>query len=128
MNKPKYQMTNRAKKKMNKEVRSSVIQPEPQIKSNTTKAETLLSRYPKKTQKKENASLKSLGKNIAVQIKKKHSSHSKRTAPGTPGTEEREAAPKISHLEGRRWIKSTESKIQANKKVIRRQTQKKKGR
>lgn len=126
MNKPKYQLTNRAKKKMNKEVRSSAIQVTPQPMSNTTKAKTLLSRYPKKIEKKEKASLKSLAKNIAIKNKKRSSPHSKRTSPGSPGTDEREAAPKIAHLEGKRWIKSTESKIQANKKVIRRQSLKKK--
>ena len=121
-------MTNRARKKMNKEFRSSTIQPSPQLMSNTTKAEGLLSRYPKKVQKKEKALLKSLDKNIAVQRKKKTSPHSKRTSPGAPGTDEREAAPKIVHLEGRRWIKTTTSKIQANKKVQRRHNLKKKGR
>jgi hypothetical protein len=128
MSKPKNQMTNRARKKMNKEVRSSAIQPSSPLMSNTTKAENLLSSYPKKVQKKEKASLKSLSKKIAIQRKKKISSHSKRTAPGTPGTVERQAAPKITHIEGKRWIKSTETKIQANKKVMRRQNLKKKGR
>ena len=128
MNKPKNQMTNRAKKKMNKEVRASAIQPNPRLMSNTTKANDLLSRYPKKVQKKETAALKSFSKSMAVERTKKKSPHSKRTSPGTPGTEEREAAPKIVHIEGRRWIKSTESKIQANKKVMRRQSLKKKGR
>ncbi len=128
MSKPKNQMTIRARKKMNKEIRSSSIQPTPQLMSNTTKAESLLSRYPKKVQKKEKASLKSLDKNVAIQRKKKHSPHSKRTSPGSPGTEEREAAPKIVHLEGRRWMKTTESKIQAAKKVQKRQSLKKRGR
>lgn len=121
-------MTNRAKKKMNKEVRASAIQPDPQLMSNTTKAKTLLSTYPKKVQKKESASLKSMSKNLAAKAKKMRSPHSKRTGPGTPGTDEREATPRNVHIEGRRWIRSTESKIQANKKVMRRQSLKKKGR
>lgn len=125
MNKPKYQITNRAKKKMKKEVRSSSLQPNPRAMSNTTKAEALLSTYPKKTKKKESASLKSLAKNLAAKHQKAKSPHSKRTSPGTPGTEERQAAPKIVHIEGKRWIKSTESKIQADKKVNRRQRLKK---
>ncbi len=120
MNKPKYQLSIRAKKKMNKEVRSSSLQPNPRVMS-TTKAQTLLSNYPKKVQKKESASLKSLAKNLAANRQKAKSPHSKRTAPGTPGTEERQAAPKIVHIEGKRWIKSTESKIQADKKINRRQ-------
>ena len=128
MNKPKYQITQRARKKMNKEIRASAIQPNPQPMSNTTKAASLLSRYPKKVLKKETASLKSLDKNLSVKRKKLQSPHSKRTSPGSPGTEARDAAPKIVHIEGKRWIKSTESKIQANKKVMRRQTLKKKGR
>ncbi len=128
MNKPKYQITQRARKKMNKEVRASAIQPNPQPMSNTTKATGLLSRYPKKVLKKETASLKSLDKNLSAKRKKLQNPHSKRTSPGSPGTEERDAAPKIVHIEGKRWIKSTESKIQANKKVMRRQTLKKKGR
>ncbi|MBP7074966.1 MAG: hypothetical protein KBA81_06220 [Rhabdochlamydiaceae bacterium] len=128
MNKPKYQITQRARKKMNKEVRASAIQPNPKPMSNTTKPASLLSRYPKKVQKKEKASLKSLDKNLSAKRKKLLSPHSKRTSPGSPGTEERQAAPKIVHIEGKRWIKSTESKIQANKKVMRRQTMKKKGR
>ena len=121
-------MTSRAKKKMNKEVRASAIQPNPQLMSNTTKAKTLLSTYPKKVQKKETASLKSMSKNLAAKAQKKKSPHSKRTAPGTPGTDEREATPRNAHIEGRRWIRSTESKIQTNKKVMRRQSMKKKGR
>ncbi|MGH2612688.1 MAG: hypothetical protein ACRDFB_06510 [Rhabdochlamydiaceae bacterium] len=113
---------------MNKEIRASTPQSDPQLLSNTIKAENLLSRYPKKVQKKEKASLKSLNKNIAIQRNKKHALHSKRTSPGTPGTSEREATPKNVHVEGRRWIQSTESKIQANKKVMRRQSLKKKSR
>ena len=128
MNKPKYQITQRARKKMNKEVRASAIQPNPKPMSNTTKPASLLSRYPKKVKKKEEASLKSLDKNLSVKRKKIQSPHSKRTSPGSPGTQERQAAPKNVHIEGKRWIKSTESKIQANKKVMRRQTLKKKGR
>ena len=128
MNKPKYQITQRARKKMNKEVRASAIQPNPKPMSNTIKPASLLSRYPKKVQKKEAASLKSLNRNISAKRKKIKSPHSKRTAPGTPGTQERQAAPKNVHIEGKRWIKSTESKIQASKKVMRRQTLKKKGR
>jgi hypothetical protein len=69
-----------------------------------------------------------LSKNLASKAKKKRAPHSKRTAPGTPGTDEREATPRNAHIEGRRWIQSTESKIQANKKVYRRQSLKKKGR
>ena|SRR3569832_903670 len=128
MNKPKYQVTNRARKKMNKEVRASKVQPDPQLTSDHIKPTNLLSRYPKKTVKKEKASLKSLQKNLTAKKHKKESHRSKRTGPGTPGTQEREAAPKIVHVEGKRWIKNTESKIQANKKVTRRQNLKKKGR
>jgi hypothetical protein len=126
VNKPKYQITNRAKKKMNKEVRSSSVQQSPKAMSNSTKAQTLLSTYPKKVQKKESASLKSLAKNLAAKQQKAKSAHSKRTSPGSTGTEERQAAPKIVHLEGKRWIKSTESKIQADKKINRRHSLKKK--
>lgn len=125
MNKPKHQLTNRAKKKINKEVRSSSIEPNPRVMS-TTKAQTVLSRYPKKVQKKESASLKSLAKNLASKKQKAKSHQSKRTAPGTPGTDERQAAPRIVHMEGKRWIKSTESKIQADKKINRRHRLKKK--
>lgn len=124
MNKPKNQMTNRARKKMNKEIRSST----PQLANDVTKTTTLLSRYPKKIQKKETSALKSLSKNIAAKQKKKSSPHSKRTAPGTPGTHERAAFPKNTHVEGKRWMKSTESKIQASKKIAQRQNLKRKGR
>ncbi len=125
MNKPKYQITNRAKKKMNKEVRSSSIEKSPKVMS-TTKAQAVLSSYPKNVRKKETASLKSLAKNLSAKQQKSKSPHSKRTSPGSPGTAEREAAPKIVHLEGKRWIKSTESKIQADKKINRRRSLKKK--
>lgn len=128
MNKPKYQLTNRARKKMNKEVRASKTQLEPQLKSDNIKPANLLSRYPKKTQKKEKASLKSLAKNLTAKEHKKKSHRSKRTGPGTRGTDEREGTPKFVHIEGKRWIQNTESKIQASKKVSRRQNLKKKGR
>lgn len=113
---------------MNKEVRASKLQPDAQLMSNNTKPATLLSKYPKKTQKKEKASLKSFAKNLTAKQHKKTSHRSKRTGPGTPGTDEREATPKFAQVEGRRWIRNTESKIQANKKVARRQNLKKKGR
>jgi hypothetical protein len=77
MNKPKYQITQRARKKMNKEVRASAIQPNPKPMSNTIKPASLLSRYPKKVQKKEAASLKSLNRNISAKRKKIKSPHSK---------------------------------------------------
>lgn len=100
---------------MNKEVRASTVQPAAQPTSDIIKAESLLSRFPKKVRKKVKASLKSLGKE-----KKKNAPHARRASPGTPGTEGREATPRSAHIEGKRWMKTTESKIQANKKVQRR--------
>jgi hypothetical protein len=125
MNKPKYQMTNRAKKKMNKEVRSSALQPNPITRSDTIKAADLLSRYPKKIQKKEKSSLKAFSKNTAIAKKKKRSPHSKRT---TPGTVDEQSPPHIIHVEGKRWVKTVEQQVQANSKVLRRHILKKKGR
>ena len=126
MSKPKNQMTGRARKKMNKEVRASTIQPAAQPTSDIIKAESLLSRFPKKVRKKVKASLKSLGKNMAVKQKKKNGPHARRASPGTPGTEGREATPRSAHIEGKRWMKTTESKIQASKKVQRRRSLKQK--
>ncbi len=128
MNKPKYQVTNRARKKMNKEIRSSTLQPTPEPKSNAIKGKNLLSRYPKKIQKKEERSLKSFKKNLNIKKKKSHTRQSKRTSPGSPGTDQRDAAPHIAHVEGKRWMQTTETKIQANNKVGRRHSLKKKGR
>lgn len=125
MNKPKYQMTNRDRKKMQKEVRTSAIQPDPEMTSDHIKPHNLLSRLPKKVQKRERSSLKSLEKNIAVKRKKQHAPHSKRTTPGTVDTQ---SAPHIVHIEGKRWIKTLEKQNQAKKKVMRRQILKKKGR
>ena len=128
MNKPKYQVTNRARKKMNKEIRTSKMTPTPKEMSNTTKPKAVLSRYPKKIEKKEKASLKSFEKNWASRQKKMKSPHSKRTTPGDLDIdmEEKQAAPRIVHIEGKRWIKTTETKIQANKKVAQRHRLKKK--
>lgn len=125
MNKPKHQMTNRAKKKMSKEIRSSAIQPEPLLTNNNIKPDKLLSRYPKKIQKQEKASLKSFEKNIAIIKKKKKARHSKRT---TPGTVDQVSPPQIIHIEGKRWIKTLEKQVQAKKKIMRRHILKKKGR
>jgi hypothetical protein len=123
MHKPKHQLTNRAQKKMNKEVRSSAIQPDPIKRSNDIKAEDLLSRYPKKIQKKEESFLKSINKNIAIKKKKETSPHSKRTAPGLV---DETSPPHIIHVEGRRWIKTAEQQILAKNKISTRRTLKKK--
>lgn len=125
MNKPKYQMTNRDRKKMKKEVRMSSIEPDPELKSDHIKPNNLLSRLPKKVQKQERASLKSFDKNIAVKRKKQHARHSKRT---TPGTVDVQSSPHIVHVEGKRWIKTLEKQNQVKKTVLRRQALKKKGR
>ncbi len=125
MNKPKHQTTNRLKKKMNKEIRASVLQPDPVPTSDHIKAGQLLSRLPKKVQKKDQSLLKSLNKNLAIQKKKKRAPHSKRT---TPGTVDEQSPPHIIHVEGKRWIKTLNQQAQAKKKVIRRQMTKHKGR
>lgn len=95
MNKPKYQVTLRAQKKMNKEVRSATPTPAPAKK----------------------VALK------AATPSKKTGARSKRTTPGELAG--RDAAPKIVHTENVRWIKASESKIQANKKVMTRHNLKK---
>ncbi len=95
MNKPKYQVTLRVQKKMNKEVRSAKPTPAP---------------APAPVKK-------------AAAPSKKSGARSKRTTPGEIAG--RDAAPKIVHTENVRWIKASESKIQATRKVTTRHNLKK---
>ncbi len=67
-----------------------------------------------------------MDKKLAIKRKKKGSHQSKRTTPGE--VMGRDAAPRIVHLEGKRWINTTESQIQAKKKITQRRILKKKGR
>ena len=122
MNKPKHQMTVQLRKKMKKEVRTAVQQPEPILKSDTIKAANLLSRLPAKTQKKDKAALKSFKKNMAEKKVKRTAKHSRRA---TSATVDAKSAPQIVHMEGKRWVKTLKTQTSAKRKVMTRQMTKK---
>jgi hypothetical protein len=122
MNKPKHQMTAQLRKKMKKEVRSGAPTLTPTLKSDTIKAEGLLSRLRPKAQKKGQAILKSIEKNFAAKKAKKAKSHSKRA---TAATVDVKSAPQIVHVESRRWVKTLGKQTAAKRKVMTRQMTKK---
>ena len=106
MNRSKQPMNNKLNKKNQKEIRtaqSEYATKEASAYSDQLTAREMLKKYPKKTSKKEKASLASLEKEISAKKAKKLKKHSKRTTPGTvPST----SAPRNAHMEGVRWIKS----------------------
>jgi len=103
-----------ARKKMSKAIRTAVSRGEEDSNLDTTKASELLSRYPRKVQKKEEALLKSLKKNMEVKKVKRTARHSRRMSPGL-GTIE--ASPQVAHPEGKRWIEVTKKHILAQNKI-----------
>lgn len=99
-----------ARKKMSKEIRTAVPQRQDLSNLDITRASELLSRYPRKTQKKEGALLKSLKKNMEVKRVKRTAKHARRSGPGLPTIE---ASPQVVHPEGKRWIEVNKRHVQA---------------
>jgi len=93
-------MSLRAKKKMNKEVRSA-----PASETDVIKKGTLLSRR--------------LAKKVAKKV-------SKRTTPGFAET--RNSSPHYIHIEGERWIKTLNKQTRENRMLSQKQNLKRKGR
>jgi len=114
-------MTAQLRKKMKKEIRAAVDQPEPILKSDRITPQSLLSRLPAKLRKKDESLLKSFEKKIALKSKR-HKKNSKRT---TPGTVDEKSPPQIIHIESRRWIKTTVKQNVGKRKSMMRQMSKK---
>jgi hypothetical protein len=103
-----------ARKKMSKAMRTAAPQGGEDSSLDTIKASELLSRYPRKIQKKAGALLKSLKKNMAVKKVKRTAKHARRSGPGLPTVE---ASPQVVHPEGKRWIEVNKRHIQAQNKM-----------
>jgi len=111
-------MPARARKKMKKELRASAGLPDSVLQADRNTPKALLSRLPAKDRKKEEASLKSFQKNIAIKKAKQKAPHSKRTNTGLIDVK---SPPQIVHIEGKRWIKTLGKQTQAKRKVMTRQ-------
>jgi hypothetical protein len=122
MNKSKQPMAARARKKMKKELRAAAGLPDSVLQADRNTPQALLSRLPAKDRKKEEASLKSLQRNLESKRAKQKAPHSKRTNTGLIDVK---SPPQIVHMEGRRWIKTLGKQTQAKRKVMTRQTTKK---
>jgi len=122
MNKSKLSMPLKARKKMNKEVKSSALTPEPKLNSDDIKAKQLLSSYPAKVRKKDLSLLKSFEKTFEVKKKKQLRKQSKRT---TPGLVFSHSAPKHVHVEGERWIQTRIKQTRAQNTILNRKVAKK---
>jgi|SRR3990172_7833835 len=126
MNRSKQPMNNKLNKKNQKEIRtaqSEYATKEASAYSDQLTAREMLKKYPKKTSKKEKASLASLEKEISAKKAKKLKKHSKRTTPGTvPAT----SSPRNVHMEGGRWIKSLEKQSFTQQKLVVKKSLKKK--
>jgi len=116
-------MTAQLKKKMTKEIRAATAKPAARPTSDDIRATDLLSRYPKKEQKKGAPILASLEKAIEIKKKKSASKQSKRT---TPGTVRAESPPKSPHVEGKRWIKTLQKQTNIRTKTAAKHQLKKK--
>jgi len=118
MNRTKQLTNNKLNKKNQKEVRaaqSEYAAKEALAYSDQLTASEMLKKYPKKTSKKEQASLASMEKEISAKTAKKLKKHSKRTTPGTvPST----STPRHVHMEGGRWIKSLAKQNFTNQKIV----------
>lgn len=85
MNRIKKQLSPRETKKQTKEILTAPVTPEPL--DNDPSAWKILSKFPKKVIKEEEASLSSLSTHMTSQKNKNHSKHSKRATPGDVLTE-----------------------------------------
>lgn len=122
MNKSKKSMPAQLRKKMNKALRASALQPEPAFKSDRITAKDLLSRVPPKERQRKEAVIKALEKTLASKHKKMSHKHSKRT---NSGAVDQKSSPHIVHVEGKRWIKTLEKQNVSKRKVFTRQMAKK---
>ncbi len=126
MNRSKRPMTAQLRKKMRKELRSAVPQPETRLTNKDIKAEDLLSTLHPRKKKKELEMLRSIEKSIRIK-KQKTAKQSKRTTPGRVDEErEQPAAPHFVHVEGVRWSKTLQKQTLAQNKVLSRKMSKKK--
>src|SRR3990172_5332526 len=126
MNRTKQPMNNKLNKKNQKEIhvaQSEYATKEASAYSDQLTAREMLKKYPKKTSKKEKASLASLEKEISAKKAKKLKKHSKRT---TPGTVQATSTPTNAHIEGGRWIKSLEKQTFTSQRVLVKKSLKKK--
>lgn len=103
------------RKKMNKALRASALQPEPVLKSDRITPKDLLSRVPQKERQRKETILNTLEKSFAAKHKKMNHKVSKRT---NSGTVDEKSPPHIVHVEGKRWIKTLEKQNVAKRKVF----------
>jgi hypothetical protein len=110
-------MSQRAKKKVMKEVRSAQTGALPLLEKPQMKE--LLKKYPGKKPE-----LSSSLKRMEARKKKRTAKKSRRTTPGDPLTQD--SAPRITHLEGQRWIKTLEKQNIVQASMFQRKSMKKK--
>lgn len=101
MNKSRLPLPVRTRKKVEKDVKSGVLHPEPIAVDNDIKKAPLLSSRADKLKK---------------EIQKKQKKSLKRAAPA-PEFSGPQAAPQSSHQEGKRWIKSLAQQTKAKNKI-----------
>ena len=124
MNRSKRPIAAKARKKMNKEIHKAETQALSAVSNDDTTPKKLLSRYPKKTEKKLSVQLKGLEKAIDLKKKKPSTKLSKRT---TPGTVDQVSAPNSSHKEGKRWKKTIAVQIKTKTQEFSKKTAKRSG-
>ena len=122
MSKSQHPMSINLRKKMKKAIRSAIPTQEKPLKSNHIKVKDLLSRLPRKIQKKEKSLLQSFKKELSIKKKKLTAKHAKRT---TPGLVNQKSPPQSIHIEGTRWIKTMNKQSEARAKVLNRKIAKK---
>ncbi len=130
MNRGKQPMSNRAQKKVNKEVRSAQTASFATVETaplpSEPIAQELLNKFPKKSAKKIKAQVDATVRGMANKKKKQHAKHSKRSTPGDVAHDADFSPPKVVQIEGKRWIKTIEKQIRTKTSMSRRQEGKKK--
>lgn len=102
MNKSRSQLPVRIRKKMDKNVRSGILHPEPLFVADDTKKTTLLS---------------SRGDKLKKEIQEKQKKSLKRAVPSSEFSG-KQATPQGLHVEGKRWIKTLKKQTAAKNKVL----------
>ncbi len=128
MNHNRKPLTNAARKKSSKEIKKAqkdlvIEEPSPTTKELSVKS--VLKKYPKKTVKGDETTVKSLVKKMEITKKKKITKHSKRTTPGIE-FDENTSTPAHVKPEGVRWLKTVVVQSKSRGKTLTAKLRKKK--
>ena len=125
-NKSKHPMTASLSKKMRKEihqVKTDDLQSQQNADADALTKQELLKKFPKKPSKKNQPSLTSIQKQIAIKTKKSKKNLSKRTQTGN--TSLIPTAPASPHKEGIRWIQTLKKQFNIQRKRLQKRMSKK---